>query len=166
MKRATIGLLILTGSLTAAATERAESQVAVSVQLFWESGGGGYRTNRPTYDPRDVHYAPTQDVVYYTPRRAVRVPPGHLPQAGYCRVWYPGRPPGHQPRPERCERVFRRHYGPDVVILGAPVHGVVRNVDRDFYYDRDYYSDDDDYDDDRGRGRGNGNGRGRGRGGR
>lgn len=25
------------------------------------------------------------------------VPPGHLPQAGECRVWIPGTPPGKQP---------------------------------------------------------------------
>src|SRR6185503_8449328 len=28
------------------------------------------------------------------------VPPGHLPQAGECRVWIPGTPPGKQPRPK------------------------------------------------------------------
>jgi hypothetical protein len=31
----------------------------------------------------------------------VKVPPGHYPQAGYYRIWYPGRPPGHQPTPVR-----------------------------------------------------------------
>lgn len=28
------------------------------------------------------------------------VPPGHLPQAGECRVWIPGLPPGKQPGPK------------------------------------------------------------------
>ena len=28
------------------------------------------------------------------------VPPGHLPQAGECRVWIPGTPPGKQPGPK------------------------------------------------------------------
>lgn len=30
------------------------------------------------------------------------VPPGQLPPAGACRVWYDGRPPGHQPAPIDC----------------------------------------------------------------
>lgn len=29
--------------------------------------------------------------------RAVRVPPGHYPPPGQCRIWYAARPPGHQP---------------------------------------------------------------------
>jgi hypothetical protein len=28
------------------------------------------------------------------------IPPGHLPDAGECRVWIPGLPPGHQPKPK------------------------------------------------------------------
>ena len=28
------------------------------------------------------------------------IPPGHLPNAGECRVWIPGTPPGHQPKPK------------------------------------------------------------------
>jgi hypothetical protein len=41
----------------------------------------------------------------YAPRRyreAVRIPPGHLPPPGECRVWRRGVPPGHQPPPFRC----------------------------------------------------------------
>jgi len=29
----------------------------------------------------------------------LNVPPGHYPPAGMYRIWYPGRPPGHQPQP-------------------------------------------------------------------
>lgn len=39
------------------------------------------------------------------------VPPGHLPPAGLCRVWYDGVPPGRQPRPTSCyeaERIASR----------------------------------------------------------
>jgi hypothetical protein len=39
------------------------------------------------------------------------VPPGYLPPPGTCRVWYDGRPPGHQPEATSCaeaERVVRR----------------------------------------------------------
>ena len=30
----------------------------------------------------------------------LRVPPGHLPNPGECRVWIPGTPPGRQPKPK------------------------------------------------------------------
>ena len=37
------------------------------------------------------------------PRKISGVPPGHYPPAGECRVWYPNKPPGHQPAPVKCE---------------------------------------------------------------
>jgi hypothetical protein len=40
-------------------------------------------------------------------RRPLGVPPGHLPSPGQCRVWFPGRPPGQQPRAGACDRVQR-----------------------------------------------------------
>lgn len=33
----------------------------------------------------------------------VRIPPGHYPPPGYCRAWFPGRPPGQQPMPTPCD---------------------------------------------------------------
>jgi hypothetical protein len=30
------------------------------------------------------------------------IPEGHLLPPGTCRLWYPDRPPGHQPPPESC----------------------------------------------------------------
>jgi hypothetical protein len=36
-----------------------------------------------------------------------RVPPGHLPPPGECRVWYDGVPPGRQPRPTNCNEAER-----------------------------------------------------------
>jgi hypothetical protein len=39
------------------------------------------------------------------------IPPGQLPPAGLCRVWYDGVPPGRQPRPVECrdaERIASR----------------------------------------------------------
>jgi hypothetical protein len=35
------------------------------------------------------------------------VPPGHLPPLGMCRVWLPGKPPGHQARARRCGGIER-----------------------------------------------------------
>jgi hypothetical protein len=36
--------------------------------------------------------------------RAQGVPPGHLPPANQCRVWYDNRPNGHQPSPVSCRQ--------------------------------------------------------------
>ncbi len=41
-------------------------------------------------------------------RRAQGVPPGHLPPAGQCRVWYDNRPPGRQPAPTNCNQAEQR----------------------------------------------------------
>lgn len=40
--------------------------------------------------------------------RALKIPPGHYPPPGECRLWFPGRPPGQQPPPVRCSRLYRR----------------------------------------------------------
>jgi hypothetical protein len=36
--------------------------------------------------------------------RAQGIPPGHLPPANLCRVWYDNRAPGRQPGPTNCDR--------------------------------------------------------------
>lgn len=38
----------------------------------------------------------------------VRIPPGHMPARGECRIWFYDRPPGHQPPPAACHRIDRR----------------------------------------------------------
>lgn len=51
--------------------------------------------------------------------RTIRVPRGHYPPRGACRVWYAGRPPGHQPRPVRCDRLYGRvPYGAFILYNG------------------------------------------------
>lgn len=35
------------------------------------------------------------------------IPPGQMPPAGQCRVWYDGVPPGQQPRPMNCRDAER-----------------------------------------------------------
>jgi hypothetical protein len=62
-----------------------------------------------TASPAPPGIAPTTPVVATpapvvpTPRH-VHVPPGHYPPPGYCRIWHPGRPPGHQPRAFPCHQ--------------------------------------------------------------
>ena len=35
-------------------------------------------------------------------RRVLKVPPGHFPRPGECRLWFPDRPPGQQPAGGSC----------------------------------------------------------------
>lgn len=55
-------------------------------------------------------------VTYTVGRKTFRVPPGHMPRRGECRIWYYNRPPGHQPAPGPC-RVLRRHVSHNAVII-------------------------------------------------
>ncbi|MCW9708280.1 hypothetical protein J6I44_15545 [Aliifodinibius sp. 1BSP15-2V2] len=47
------------------------------------------------------------DNEYYR-ERAPRIPPGHMPPPGSCRIWYPNTPPGHQPPPGDCYQLSQR----------------------------------------------------------
>jgi hypothetical protein len=44
-------------------------------------------------------------------RRSSKIPPGHLPPRGMCRVWIEGVPPGHQPPVEGCTEAQIRASG-------------------------------------------------------
>ena len=51
-----------------------------------------------------------------------RIPPGHMPPPGMCRVWYEGVPPGRQPSPMNCrdaETIASRDSGARVIYGGA-----------------------------------------------
>ena len=51
--------------------------------------------------------------------RSLRVPPGHYPPRGACRVWFEGRPPGRQPRAMRCDQLYGRvPYGAFILYNG------------------------------------------------
>jgi hypothetical protein len=69
-----------------------------------------------------------------------RVPPGHMPPAGMCRVWYDGVPPGHQPSPTRCDIAESdAYYNGGRVIYGAVAYRGRDTNRRDRYCDeRDY----------------------------
>ncbi len=51
--------------------------------------------------------------------KAFRVPPGHMPAPGECRVWYQGVPPGRQPPAVPCRALQGRHF-PGAVIVHTP----------------------------------------------
>ncbi len=40
--------------------------------------------------------------------RYFKIPPGHFPPPGTCRIWYPHQPPGQQPPPGACRELERR----------------------------------------------------------
>lgn len=50
--------------------------------------------------------------------RGFKVPPGHMPGPGMCRVWYPGVPPGHQPPAVPCRALRGYRFIAGVVIEG------------------------------------------------
>lgn len=45
---------------------------------------------------------------YFHQRGDARIPNGHLPPPGECRIWYPDRPAGHQPPPFKCDQTRGR----------------------------------------------------------
>jgi hypothetical protein len=46
----------------------------------------------------------------------VRVPPGHLPPPGKCRIWFARRPAGHQPPPGDCQ-TLAQHIPPGAQLV-------------------------------------------------
>jgi hypothetical protein len=54
------------------------------------------------HDHYDVRYAPRHH------HARPRIPRGHLPRPGQCRIWYPRTPPGHQPPPGSCRALRHR----------------------------------------------------------
>ncbi len=40
--------------------------------------------------------------------QAFRIPPGHYPPPGQCRIWVPNRPPGQQSPPGSCSTLERQ----------------------------------------------------------
>jgi hypothetical protein len=67
------------------------------------------------------------------------IPPGQMPPAGMCRVWYEGRPPGQQPRATNCddaERVASRSRTARVIYGDNAGYGRNDRYGRDDRYGR------------------------------
>ena len=45
---------------------------------------------------------------YFQRHGKTRIPNGHMPPPGECRIWYPDRSPGHQPPPLKCSEARGR----------------------------------------------------------
>jgi hypothetical protein len=69
--------------------------------------------------------------------RGYRVPNGHLPPPGECRVWLPDRPPGQQPPPTSCRQAEREAYRHG----GRVIYGGSEGRDDRYYDDDDFRRD-------------------------
>ncbi len=106
-----IGTLTIAAMVMAAWTAsdiRAQVDVRVEGRWEWESGPG-------ERDGRYGDYDPSHGPAWST--YGVRIPEGHRPAPGECRVWIPGVPAGQQPPPGPCDAVQRDLHG--VLIVGS-----------------------------------------------
>ena len=58
-----------------------------------------------------------------------KVPPGHLPAPGMCRIWIDGVPPGRQPEPTDCATA-RRHVPRNARVIYGERTAAYRDDDR------------------------------------
>jgi hypothetical protein len=56
--------------------------------------------------------------------KEVKIPPGHMPPAGKCRIWHPGKPPGQQPPVGECGTLRARVPAGAVLVEGTAVKSV------------------------------------------
>jgi len=66
-----------------------------------KNGKEGKGSGKPKVYEQQGGYQAVYEPVRY--RRHRKIPPGHMPPPGQCRVWYPNRPAGHQPPPGNCQ---------------------------------------------------------------
>lgn len=64
--------------------------------------------------------APVEEVSGPSTAATLDIPPGHLPDAGECRIWIPGTPPGRQDRARSCDGVLDHAPPGSMVLEGLP----------------------------------------------
>lgn len=69
-------------------------------QSEWDDRGFGERA--PRYDVHKAAFGSKHE------RDAGRIPAGHRPPRGLCRIWFPGLPAGRQPAPGNCRELHHR----------------------------------------------------------
>ena len=122
------GWLAAALGLALAVPGAADAQVRIRVD--WDFGNEHVYTSGTWTNGHVAARVPRIGVVHYQPVRyepfyGVRIPRGFRPAPGFCRLWYPGVPPGHQPRPVPCEALYG-NFHPDVLIVTW--RGVMRPV--------------------------------------
>jgi hypothetical protein len=91
-------------------TRRAFPALLLGAALIGCSGKSIYQPERAEPAPRKSTAA------------TLGIPPGHLPAAGQCRVWMPGKAPGKQARPRGCADI-EASAPPGSWIVYGPVAG-------------------------------------------
>lgn len=89
---------VIGGALGGAAGAAVGTAIATHGGKNGEEGKG---SGKPKVYEQQVGY----QAVYEPPRHRGhrKIPPGHMPPPGQCRVWYPDRPADHQPPPGNCQ---------------------------------------------------------------
>jgi hypothetical protein len=127
---------------SAGSPEEATGQLRVS--LHWSGVQSGGPHVYAEFGSRGAHVVgsfgqPSRRYRTARPRQSVylgrgtRIPPGHVPGPGQCRVWHPNRPPGHRPPPFRCadryDEPYRPGYGYDDPRRFGPVQSKPRYLE-------------------------------------
>lgn len=142
----TFALVLAATPLAAQITSRDRTTARTRAETIQDAIEAARRGTGTVYDTRDSRDSRTAST-----RGSSRVPPGHLPPRGMCRVWIDGVAPGQQPAVTTCAQAERDRYrySNARVIYGdresfpGKGKGKYKNVDR---YDDDW---DDRYDRDR-----------------
>lgn len=108
--------------LTAVLAVAIAATVAQPAEAQLIERAGGILTGRTRVDTRtDRRVDPRTGEVYgrTSTNASSRVPRGHLPPPGMCRVWVDGVPPGHQPKPTNCStaEAERHRYGANARVI-------------------------------------------------
>jgi hypothetical protein len=61
-----------------------------------------------SYPPRESEHKEERHESEGERHGSYRIPKGHLPPPGHCRIWYPDRSAGHQPPPQLCPIPLRQ----------------------------------------------------------